>query len=214
MAKLNRTQSGTIIVDGVEYNTYPPPEKLVKVMARRWAEVLLSNGAMRFGSLEYYRKWENDALGDPNDGEGMLRMKEHQYNVGSSNPVYAWCTSIPTITPERIRILANHGHYDCLVQIHHPMTLIQRVRRTLSSKGRGLYLHCAEVSYNRGIEVDKATLNSQKFHFNVFQKDSRFAEDIEYRLALTDVGLKYEVRDHVDIQVGKCSDITDIRDLP
>ncbi len=209
-----RTQSGTMIKDGVEYSTYPPPFALIKVMERCWAEQFVTVGSMRFGGLECYRRWENAVLGDPNDGEGMFRMKGHPYNVGSSNQVYAWCAAQSDITPERVRVLASHGGYDCLVRIHQPRTLIQRVRIALLSKDRNLLLHCAEVSYNRGSEVDKATLNSQKFHFNVFQKDPRFSEDCEYRLSFTDTGLKSQLKKHIELEVGDCSDIMDIEDLP
>jgi hypothetical protein len=206
-------ESGTEFVDGVRYNTYPPPDGLVKVMKRCLAEYLLSEGAMRFGSLAYYRKLGNPVLGDSNDGEGMLRWKEHPYEVGSMNPVYAWCAALPTINPERVNLLAEHEKYDCLVRINQPRVLIQRVRAALLAKGRNLLLHCAEVSYNRGEEVNKVTLNSQKFHFNVFQKDASFAEDKEYRISLTDAEFRPELS-HIDLQVVKCTDIMEIEELP
>ena len=211
MTKIIRTQSGTQIVNGVEYSTYPPPDGLIKVMKRWWAERLLSEGAIRFGSLSYYRKWENTVLGDPNDGEGMFCMNTDPYEVGSVNPVYAWCAALLTIKPERINLLAEHGNYDCLVRIHRPRILIQRVRL---AKARYLHLHCAEVSYNRGAEVDKGTLNSQMVNFNVFQKDPCFTEDQEYRVSLTDVRLRPEFMCHIDLSIGKCSDIMVIEELP
>ena len=209
-----RTQSDTIIKDGVEYSTYPPPLVLVKVMERCWAEKFVLMGSMRFGSLESYRRWEDAVLGDPNDGKGMFRMQGHPYNIGSSNPVYAWCAAQPVITSERILILASQSRYDCLVRIQQPKILIQRVKTSLLDINRNLFLHCAEVLYNRGSEVDKATLNSQKFHFNVFQKDPIFSEDCEYRLSLTDAGLKTQLKDHIDIELEDCSDIMNIEDLP
>ena len=209
-----RTQSGTIIKDGVEHSTYPPPLVLVKVMERCWAEKFVTMGSMRFGSLESYRRWEDAVLGDPNDGKGMFHMKGHPYNIGSSNHVYAWCAAQPYITPERVLILASQSGYDCLVRIHQPKILIRRVKTSLLAIDRNLLLHCSEVLYNRGSEVDKATLNSQKFHFNVFQKDPIFSDDCEYRLSLTNAGLKTQLKDHIDIELGDCSDIMNIEDLP
>jgi hypothetical protein len=211
MTKISRTQSAAEIVNGVEYSTYPPPDGLIKVMKRCWAERLLSEGAIRFGSLAYYRRWEDAVLGDPNDGEGMLRMNAHPYEVGSVNPVYAWCAALLTITLERIKLLAEHGNYDCLVRIYQPRILIQRVRL---AKPRYFHLHCAEVSYNRGAEVDKVTLNSQMFNFNVFQKDPCFTEDQEYRVSLTDFRLRPEFVCHIDLLIGNCSDIMFIEELP
>jgi hypothetical protein len=52
------------------------------------------------------------------------------------------------------------------------------------------------------------------FHFNVFQKHPRFAEDKEYRVSLTDVRLKPEPSHHIDLSIGKCSDILSVESLP
>lgn len=213
MNELINIQSDTIFVDGVRYNNnnYPPPNCLIKVMKRCSADRLLSEGAIRLGSLNSYRRWENAILGDPNDGKGKLRMNAHPYEVGSSNPVHAWCAALLTITPERINILAEHGKYDCLVRIHQPKELIRRLQ---VAKPKDSYLHCAEVSYNRGEEVDKVTLNPQRFHFNVFQKDPFFIDDQEYRIALIDVSRKPAHLDHIDLSIGDCSDIMVIEELP
>jgi len=35
---IERTSSGTFLLDGIEYNEYPAPAKLVKAMKREWAE--------------------------------------------------------------------------------------------------------------------------------------------------------------------------------
>src|SRR5437763_12807747 len=84
MPAITRTKSGTLVVDGVEYSTYPPPRAIVKAMQHQWANQLVIAGSMRFGSLEYYRKLENAVLGDPNDGEGLFHMNAHPFAVGSS----------------------------------------------------------------------------------------------------------------------------------
>ncbi|MDO9263134.1 MAG: hypothetical protein Q7U02_04150 [Desulfosalsimonadaceae bacterium] len=211
---ITTTKSGTMIVNGVEYNTYPPPSALVKVMKSRWAKELIAYGNMRFGSLESYREWENAILGDPNDGKGRLHMMGHPYDTDSANPVHAWCSSFPTITADRTLLLAEHGDYDCVVRIRDPLLLIQRVQNILVRSSKEMYLHCSIVSYNRGEEVNKRILNSQKFHFNVFQKDTYFAPDMEYRLSLTDTSLKPKMKPDVILPVGDCSDIITIEDLP
>ena len=212
--KVTTTQSGTKIVDGVEHSTYPPPEELVKAMERCWAKDLFCKGKIRFSSLDTYKNWENSVLGDPNDGSGMLRMDGQPYEFGSVNPVYAWCASQPTITADRMRLLAEHGGYDCVVRVHKPLILIQRVRAALAISHKTLHLHCAEVSYNGGTEVEKLELNAQKFHFNVFQKDPKFGADVEYRLSLTDISLRPIPEPFVYIMAGGCSDIMSIEELP
>lgn len=185
----------------------------MKAMERRWAEALLEEGAIRFGSLGSYQQWENAVLGDPDDGEGMFRVDGHSYDTGSINPVYAWCTSLADLTPARTRQLAS-GVYNCVLRVHDPARLIQRIRASLAEECRTLHLHCGEVSYSRGTELDKKSLNSQNFHFNVFQKNSRFSPDREYRMALTDVSLPPESTQAVDLKVGNCSDIMSIEGLP
>lgn len=201
------------IYDGVEYNAYPPPRSLIKVMERRWAEALITNGTIRFRNLNYYRKWENPALGDPNDGEGMFCIKGHQYNIGSSNPVYAWCTSLSTISSDRILELAKHGQYDCVIIIQDPLLLIKRIKTALIKKKYCLHVHCAQVIYNREAEVSKEILNAQEFHFNVFQKSSIFSGDLEYRISLTDVSLPFRHKEFIDLQIGSCCDIMSIDKL-
>jgi hypothetical protein len=169
---------------------------------------------MRFHSLDTYRRWENAELGDPNDGEGMFRMQGHQYCMGSGNPVFAWCAALPCISPQRLRLLAQSGNYDCLLYVQNPTALIARIRSTLDATKAKMHMHCAQISYNRGEAVNERALNSQNFHFNVFQKSARFAEDEEYRLSLTDLSLHQVERDYVDIVIGDCSDIVTLGSLP
>lgn len=217
MEAITRTNSGTLVTGGaetIEYNEYPPPPLLVKAMQRRWAEPLVRDGSMRLGSLGSYQRWENQELGDPNDGEGLLRMDGHPYPTGSGNPVFAWCMAYPQISGERLCVLAKAGGYDCVVRISSPEELFRRVRRSLRKAGANLWLHCGAVTYNREQEVDKATLNSQPFRFNVFQKDARFQEDREYRLSVTDCGFAFREKDSLDLTLGDCRDIMELEELP
>ncbi len=215
MVGIIKTGMETLLVKGVEYNEYPPPVKLVKVMKRCWADELISKGAMRFGNLEVYRSWENKILGDENDGNGMYTMKGHQYNTGSANEVFAWCTSFPEISDKRILEIAKSNNYDCIVEINSPLELFQRISRALGNEYNGDFiLHCGPVSYDRGSEVDKEALNSQQFHFNVFQKGINFQGDNEYRLSITNYSLKKNYGSVVFVHIGNCSDIVEIKELP
>jgi len=215
MNEITKTVSGTFVVNAVEYNDYPPPGKIIKVMKKCRAEELVSRGTMRFGNLEEYRKWENQVLGDINDGNGMYTTNGHEYNTGSANEVYAWCSSLPTISNKRILEIANSNKYGCIVEISSPLELFQRISKTLTAKYHGDFiLHCGPVAYNRGSEVDKDTLNSQQFHFNIFQKGTNFQDDNEYRLSLTNYSLKKNYGSGVFVHIGNCSDIVWIRELP
>jgi hypothetical protein len=170
---------------------------------------------MRFGNLEGYRRWENKILGDENDGNGMYTMNGHPYNTGSANEVFAWCTSLQEISDKRILEIAKSNDYDCIVEIKSPLKLIERISVSLQSNYHGnLILHCGNVKYDRGREVDKETLNNQQFHFNVFQKNNKFQEDKECRLSITNYSLKKVYGDYVCFDIGNCSDLIKVKELP
>jgi hypothetical protein len=204
MTNHGRTQ----VVDGVEYNAYPPPVEVVRLTKRSWAEQMAATGTLRFGSLAWYRAWENEVLGDPQEGEGVLSMKGYPYTTGSANPLFAWCASLPSISPERAHLMAQHGEYDCCVHISDFPEFIRRIKPVLV--GKRLWLHCGAVAYTRGDEVSVDVLRSQSFHFNVFQKDRAFADDREYRLALTDLNMGRAEAEHVILEVGPCLDILEV----
>lgn len=198
----------------VEFRSYPPPKSLVKLMEYDWAKLFLTRGLMRFGSLESYRTWENKELGDPNDGNGMLRISGLPHGIRSRNPEYAWCSSLTKITPARMRILADSGRYNSLVLIRDPLTLIRRVLTAIRNKQANYLLPlCALAEYDKGEEDEKAALGGLKERF-LYQKDHRFADDFEYRLLLTDARHGIQSDDHLDICVGDCSDILTIEALP
>ena len=194
----------------------PPPDELLKAMERKWAECLVNSGAMRFGCVQYYRTWEDTVLGDLNDGESMFMVNGRPHTIDSVNPIYVWCTSRPSISAKRLRLLAKHGHYDCVVRIHSPITLFRRVHLALQGRADvgALIPHFGHVTYNRGANADQKTLNSQEFSFHVFQKAPSFSEDREYRLSLRDAGLRSRRRRFLKLQVGPCHDIMAITGLP
>jgi len=208
------TQADTVLVNGIEYNEYPPPEQLVKVMKREFAEQLISNGLVRLRKLEYYRRWEKGQLGDPNDGKGLYHLDGHPMQTGSVNDVYAWCLALPAIKRDRLLFLAVDGSYDCMIVLRAPEEFLRRVNDWLSEYRKGFWLHCGLVTYNRGEEVDKKALNSQKFHFNVFQKAPRFKNDMEYRMSIINATFQHLQEDYLDLLIGDCSDIMSIEALP
>ena len=212
---ISRTQSGTILSNGIEYNEFPAPRLLVKAMSQEWACKLIDSGILRIQHLDYFRNWEeNRFLGDPNDGNGQYHVDGHPMETGSVNDVYAWCLSFPEITPNRLTLIAEQSKYDCLVVIRNPEAMFQRIKGWLETNHPGFWVHCGAVKYDRGQEVDKKTLNAQKFHYNVFQKAETFKEDQEYRLSITNSTSSLLQDKHIDLAIGICRDIASIEDLP
>lgn len=214
MTDFQETKSGTVIVEGVEYNNYPPPPVLLKLMKSRWAKALIKFGNIRLVSLEFYQRWENKVLGDPSDGIALSHMNERPYTIDSHNEIFALCMSLPSISQERALTLAKEGDYDCMVKIVTPEQLFQRIKGAIKRVEGSFWSHCGHVNYDRGQEVDKQTLNTQKFHFNVFQKSPDFEADKEYRLSLTNCDLKSLKTEFIEIEMGNCEDIITIESLP
>jgi hypothetical protein len=141
-------------------------------------------------------------------------MNDHPMQTESVNDVYAWCACLPSVTPERLALIAHEGEYDCLIRLHDCGAFFSKVAAFLSNNRRGFHLHCGLVTYNRGAEVDKKTLNSQKFHFNVFQKCPDRKDDMEYRMSVINYTFHRLPEDHLDLVLGNCGEIVSIEDLP
>lgn len=201
-------------MDGIEYNEYPPPERLIKVMNSKWAVEFAKRGLLRLRKLEYYQKWETQPLGDSNEGKGLYHLNGHPMETESSNDVYIWCASLPTIAPERVFLIAQSGNYDCVIKICDPEELFKRVRDYLSIQRKGFWLQCGLVNYDRGAAVDKKELNTQRFHFNVFQKAPKSKEDMEYRMSIINYTSGCLSEDDLDLLLGDCSHIITIEGLP
>ena len=208
-----KTKSGTIVVDDIEYNECPP-SRLVKMMSCCWATKLVNKGMLRIRHLDYFRKRENSVLGDPNEGKGLFHLNGRSMNIESSSDVYIWCSSFPAISKERMRLLAKQGDdYNCKLVIHDPHSLIQKISDWLSRNIQGSWVQCGAVCYNRGEEVSKSTLNSQKFHCNVFQKAESFSEDNEYRVSVTIRNSNKLKQKYIDLNLGDCRELLSIEKL-
>jgi hypothetical protein len=157
---------------------------LIKATQRCWAEEMLRSGRMRFGAIWSYQAWESHLLGDPDDGRGILTLGE----------------------------LASANKYDCLVRIHSPPTLINRIRE--SAVGQRLWPHCANATYDKRSKVsDLSSLNSRRLDFHIFQKDNRFSPDCEYRIALIDISQQGRAEESLFLSIGDCSDILSLEPI-
>ena len=89
------TQSGTVFVNDIEYNEYPPPSSIIKATKLEWAQKLRNEGKIYLHSFDYYQLLENPELGDKNEGQGLYYLNGHPMETGSSNEVFIWCGSLP-----------------------------------------------------------------------------------------------------------------------
>ncbi|GAB6910093.1 conserved hypothetical protein [Desulfosarcina cetonica] len=208
MNKIQVTKSGTLIVNGIEYNEHPFPASLIKATEMKWALKLRDEGCIRLSSVKFYQGLENPELGDRNEAKGMLKVDGHPMEVGSGNEVFIWCSAIPEASPKVLKRL--DASYDAIARIHDVEKFVKRIVLTAKLAGYKLYPHLGKVNYNRGETVSKDVLNNQRWHYNVFQKSSDYAHQMEYRLSFTNVTFQRIDKNHLDIFLGKCNDIITI----
>ena len=201
-------KNSTTFVGKIEYNEYPPPPFLLKAMERRFALPLISNGAIRIQSISYFHTLENRNLGDPNEGKGLFTFNGRPMQTSYGNEVFVWCTALPDTSNERL--LAFSEKYDTIIKIESVEIFLERLLRAIIKRKLPTPIHCGRVVYNRGIEVTKDVLNNQKWAFNIFQKDTYYQHQNEYRFSLTNVVFKKPIGDYIDLQMGNCSDIISI----
>lgn len=208
MKKIQITKSGTVVVNGIEYNEYPSPSSLIKATERKWALKLRDEGFLRLNSAYFYQTLEDPELGDRNEAKGMLKLNGHPIETSSINELFIWCSAIPEASPKILKSL--NPSYDVIVRIYNVDEFVKRIVSTAKSRNYALYPHIGRVKYNRGKEVSKDVLNNQQWHYNVFQKSSNYAHQEEYRLSFSNINFKRIEKNYLDLSLGKCSDIIEI----
>ncbi len=205
MGEVVETQSGTKLVDGIEYNQYPPPTTLIKAMESKWAAKLLNEGAIRLYSIKYYQTLESHELGDVNEGRGMLHLNGHQMQMGSTNEVFIWCGALPNTSVATLKGL--NSSYNTIIRITNVIEFTNRIVCALYDFGFKWHTHLGQVTYNRGDEVSKETLNRQKWHYNIFQKSAKYEHQREYRLAFTNISFQQINKKWIALSIGSSKDI-------
>ncbi|GEM_PF-1902305 len=204
----SQTQSGTYIINGIEYNEPQVPLSLIKAMEEKWAARLRDKGAVRLSAVEYYQSLEHPELGDNNEAKGVLRVDGHEMKAGSANEVYIWCAATSDAPYSKLKGL--YSSYNSILHVRDVAEFVRRILSAARDNGYRLYPHLGKVNYNRGKEVSIDVLNGQKFHYNVFQKSPTYAHQKEYRLSFTNVSRERIGNKHIDLEIGNCRDIIDV----
>lgn len=202
-----RTKSGTVRVDGIEYNEYPTTATLIKAMDSTWAIKLREEGVIRLNSVLFYQKLESEELGDRNEGLGMLRLDGHELNMGTANEVFIWCAALPGTPKETL--LGLDKNYDCIVAVSNTQELVSRLSQALKEKGLKMDAHIGFVNYNRGNEVSSEELELQKFNYNIFQKSKEYRHQREFRISFSNLKLGIDVlgSQPIDLTLGDCKEL-------
>lgn len=208
MSKTKTTQSGTVVVDGIEYNQFPPPPSLIKAMKMKRAILLRDEGCLRLHSFDFYQVIENSEIGDINEGNSMLMLNEHPMSTGSANEVFIWCSADPDTSPEVLKRL--DPSYDAIIRILNPKEFVKRIIYTAKADGYTLTPHVGKVNYNRGEKVSRDVLNEQQWHHNVFQKSKDYAHQREYRMSFSNFTFQKIENNFLELMLGNCCDIIEI----
>ncbi len=199
-----------ILRQGIEYNEEPPPSVLVKAMTRQRALQLIDEGEFRLSKPSYYRTFENPELRDQNEGIGSFTLNGKEIFTESGNDVFIWGTSLEDVNLDMLLQLSQT--YDTIVSINNPEEFFQRILSYIRNNQSPYHLHCGRVTYNRAQVIAQQTLRGQRWHYNVFQKDIRDVDQVEYRISLTRLGHSIE-EEHLHLTIGNCQDIISIEDL-
>jgi len=109
------------------------------------------------------------------------------------------------------RLYSIDDKYDTIVEIK-ILDFIKRTRTFLTFIDSKFWVQWGKVQYDKGIDVDKKTLNDQIFNFNAFQKHADYSWQQEYRIVVYR-GTPHQYHcDYLEITLGDCSDIISIVD--
>ena len=209
MDRVLKTITGTVIVGGIEFNQLPVVPGLVKATEYYWACKLRDKGLIRLNSIEYYHHIESNELGDKNEGRGLFHLGSDPIKTESSNEVFIWCSALPDTSHKTLTNLNNC--YDSIISICNVEEFVIRISASLRDMGFLLTPQVGAVSYNRGHVTTKEELNSQKWQYNVFQKDAMYAHQCEFRLAFTNSSFSRINNEYIDLSIGECSDIVHVQ---
>ena len=182
----------------------------MKAMEKEWARKLVNDGNVRLRPLRYYRAIEAPEIGDKNEGNGQWLMEGNPMELGSVNEVYVWCGALPDT--DRETLLRLDGKYDAVVEITNISRFTKRIAKAARDAGWQLAPHIGQVNYDRGRKITKSELRALPWQSNVFQKDSQYAHQREYRLAFTETSLEGRKSEYIDLLLGDCSEFISIKE--
>ncbi len=209
MNEIIEPQNGAKLLNGIEYNEYPPPASIIKATELKWAKKLRDDGSIRLSSVRYYQVLEKPELGDANESCGMLRRNGNPIETGSTNEVFIWCSAMPDTSIDVLKSLDKT--YDTIIRISNVEDFASRIMIALKElKYTFLPPNLGQVKYNRGVEVSHEMLNNQKWHSNIFQKGSEFVHQNEYRMSFVNISSNQIGKEYLDINLGNCNDIVQI----
>lgn len=194
---------GPSIVNGIEYDEYPPPLDLWRATKYCYSVDLIINGLLYLKNAQIYREDSDPERGDPTETDGKFIRQGIPCTTGHTNPIFLWCA---TVNPDPDAVLALWCDYDTVIHISQPQTFAERILKIAKAQGvKVASFHAGTPTY------DKEQGGTRPYHWaeSIYQKPGRYAQQKEYRFALVGDYSMIEVPT-VELFLGPCDDLISI----
>jgi len=183
---------------------------------------------MRFRTLQYFARLENDPRADVSEGKAHLQIASEVQSVhldrdanliGTSsapgylnyqsefvNAVFVYCFSSPP-NGDPSRLLKRFGSH--VVRIDDPRQLARDVVEWMTLDGRirdKPVLECLRVVYDKGQKRSREPDFLERTQLNIMQKPSSYSEECEFRFATIDPrprGKRKLEEEYYDVTLGR-----------
>ena len=192
-----------IIVNGVEYVEYPPPEKVWRATQYDYATSLIEHGILCLTNAEVYRNDPDPERGDETETDGVFIRQGVRCTTGHTNPIFLWSTTLEA-NPQVL--LDTWRDCDIVVCINNPKVLAEKILKTaISQNVRGVSFYAGEPLYDKG----QGGIGAYRWAESIFQKPEKQAAQQEYRFALVGDYSMIDVK-RIKLTLGPCSDLISI----
>ena len=192
----------SIIIRGVEYVDYPPPNRVWRATKHDHATSLVEQGILYLTNAEVYRDNPDPERGDSTETDGVFVRQSVRCTTGHTNPIFIWCTS--QAAPETL--LNTWEDCDTVVCIKNPRGLAERMLQTaIAQNVKGASFYAGAPLYDK----DKGGIGAYHWAESIFQKPERHSPQQEYRFALVGQYTMINVK-RIKLSIGPCDDLISI----
>ena len=194
----------------LEFMAPLPETPLLKAMNIAHANHLLATGEVRLCTISYYREIEDDKIRDKYDGIGIVNCRGTPVHIQGLMETFVWCTSQAQLTP---RDLARKFDRNAVLILKNPLEFARRLIAAAYQFGSQWGLQCRAVVYDKRSFRDRDPEDDEdddSSDFYLFQKDSSFSDELEFRFALTDLTMLRYKKYFITLQLQPCADIAEV----
>lgn len=193
----------TAIVNGVEYDKFPPPGALWRATKYSYAQDTIQKGLIYFTNANEFRDDANHERGDLTETDGKFIRQGVPRTTGHTNPIFLFCA---TIESDADALFAIWRDCDTVICIHNPQMLAERMLKAAIAQGvKGISFHAGSPLY------DKCHGGTNSYHWaeSIYQKPESYALQKEYRFAIVGDYSMISTK-QIILNIGSCEDLISI----